>query len=139
MQVERFGTDTVLPLPPALLSLADLQRKQVKRGRADEYLLQTLKMKEEVLGRDHPLVLNILMALATSFKSQGRWKEAEERATEVLATREKKLPQHPYTITAMIHLGQFIFPKDVGKTQKSCNCERSMQAQRLKWASLRDW
>ena len=83
----------------------------MKREETDEYLLQILRMKEEVLGKDHPLILHILMALAKSYKSQGRWKEAEERAAEVVATREKKLPQHCSPTGAMILLGSIYQPQ----------------------------
>ena len=70
-----------------------------------DYFLQTLRMKEGVLGRDHPLILTTLMALANLYQQQGQWKEAEERATEVVGIRERKNPQHPSTVTDMLRLG----------------------------------
>ena len=63
------GHYSILPSPSAVLSLADMQRKWVKREQTDEYFLQMLRVKEEVLGRDDPLVLNILIVLAASYKS----------------------------------------------------------------------
>ncbi len=83
-------------------SEADWQRH---RGQRVDYFLRILSTKEEVLGRDHPLILNTLMALAHMYQQQGRWKEAEEIATEVIGIRKRKNPEHPSTVTDMIRLG----------------------------------
>lgn len=69
------------------------------------YFLQWLRMKEGVFGRDHPVVLNILMTLANLYQQQGQWKEAEEIATEVVGVRKKNNLEHPSTVTDMLRLG----------------------------------
>lgn len=70
-----------------------------------EYFQKLLRMNEGVFERDHPLVLNILMALANLYQQQGQWKEAEEIATEVVGVRKRKNLEHPSTVTDMLRLG----------------------------------
>ena len=75
------------------------------RGQRIDYFLQTMRTKEGVLGREHPLILITLMTLAHLYQKQGQWKEAEEIATEVVEIRKRKNLEHPSTVTDMLRLG----------------------------------
>lgn len=101
-QYEQSGTNLILPTMSTVGTQADWQGQQ---GQREDYLLRILRMKEEDLGRDHPLNLTTLMALANMYQQQGRLKEAEEIATEVVGIRKSKTPEHPSTVTDMLRLG----------------------------------
>ncbi|KAF1810813.1 HET-domain-containing protein [Eremomyces bilateralis CBS 781.70] len=62
---------------------------------------QVLKIEEKELGADHPSTLTIMANLASTYRNQGRWKEAEELQAEgkrVLGA------EHPDTLTSMANL-----------------------------------
>ena len=82
----------------------DWQTSLDRYQESERFLLRTLKVKEEELGRDHPLILDHLMSLAIAYQGQRRWKEAESLVTEVVATREMKDPQHGLLIRDMLRL-----------------------------------
>ena len=101
-QYEQSGTNLILPTMSTVGTQADWQGQ---RGQREDYFLRMLRMKEEDLGRNHPLNLTTLMALANMYQEQGRLKEAEEVATEVVGIRKRKFPEHPSTVTDMLRLG----------------------------------
>lgn len=101
-QNEQSSTTLIIP---KFDSLAHFQGKQEGREVLEGHMSRMLKIKEEVLGRDHPLILDMLMNLASMYQEQGRWKDAEGKAMEVVGKRKRKNPEHPSTITAMIRLG----------------------------------
>ena len=70
-----------------------------------------LEIKERALGREHPLILNIFMSRAVVYQEQGKYKEAEEKVLEVVKIRQKKEPNHPSTVTAMVRLGSIYHPQ----------------------------
>jgi hypothetical protein len=56
-----------------------------------------------VLGQEHPSTLTSMANLASAYRDQGRWKEAEE--LEVTKIRKRVLGQkHPDTLTSMADL-----------------------------------
>jgi hypothetical protein len=58
-----------------------------------------------VLGEDHPNMLSSMNNLASMYREQGRWKEAEELEVRVIETRKKVLGEdHPDTLTSMGNL-----------------------------------
>jgi tetratricopeptide (TPR) repeat protein len=53
----------------------------------------------------HPDTLISMANLASTYRNQGRWKEAEELEVQVMETRERVLgEEHPDTLTSMANL-----------------------------------
>ena len=48
-----------------------------------------LETRKRVLGADHPNTLTSMSNLASTYRQQGRWKEAEELEVPLLETRKK--------------------------------------------------
>ncbi|KAF8544997.1 P-loop containing nucleoside triphosphate hydrolase protein, partial [Trichophaea hybrida] len=60
---------------------------------------------EAVLGQEHPYTLTNVAYLASTYRNQGRWKEAEELEVQVMETSSRVLGQeHPSTLTSMANL-----------------------------------
>ncbi|KAL7755426.1 hypothetical protein ACKLNR_014524 [Fusarium oxysporum f. sp. zingiberi] len=58
-----------------------------------------------ILGLDHPLTLNSINNLASTYRKQGRWEEAEKLFVEVMEMSKAKLGvDHPSTLTSMANL-----------------------------------
>ena len=58
-----------------------------------------------VLGQDHPDALASMANLASTFREQGRWKEAEELEVKVMETKKRILGQdHPDTLSSLANL-----------------------------------
>jgi hypothetical protein len=56
----------------------------------------------DLLGQEHPDTLISMANLASTYRNQGRWKEAEELGAQVLETSLRVLGQeHPDTLTSM--------------------------------------
>ncbi|KAH7304614.1 kinesin light chain [Stachybotrys elegans] len=54
---------------------------------------------------DHPDTLTIMANLASTYRDQGRWEEAEKLFVQVMETRKTKLGEdHPSTLTSMANL-----------------------------------
>ncbi|KAL2197093.1 hypothetical protein P885DRAFT_68976 [Corynascus similis CBS 632.67] len=92
---------------------------------AERLQLEAVKIREEVLGAEHPDTLTSMANLASTYWNQGRWEEAEkldiqgrwEEAEkldiQVMETRKTKLgPDHPNTLTSMYNLAHVW--KDMG-------------------------
>ncbi|OCK73870.1 hypothetical protein K432DRAFT_220962, partial [Lepidopterella palustris CBS 459.81] len=61
--------------------------------------------REKVLGPEHPSTLTSMGNLASTYRNQGRWKEAEELEVQVMETSSKVLgEEHPSTLTSMGNL-----------------------------------
>lgn len=50
--------------------------------------MQVLKIRQRILGPEHPYTLTSMGNLASTYWRQGRWKEAEELELQVMETRE---------------------------------------------------
>jgi len=60
---------------------------------------------QRVLGEEHPDTLNSMANLASTYRNQGRWKEAEELGVQVMETSKRVLgEEHPDTLTSMGNL-----------------------------------
>ena len=60
---------------------------------------------EKVLGLEHPYTLTSMTNLASTYRNQGRWKEAEELFVQVMETSSRVLGlEHPDTLTSMANL-----------------------------------
>ncbi|KAL8855304.1 MAG: hypothetical protein Q9178_008058, partial [Gyalolechia marmorata] len=61
--------------------------------------------QERVLGDEHPHTLTSIANLASTYRNQGRLKEAEELEVQVMQTRKRVLgEEHPHTLSSMAHL-----------------------------------
>jgi hypothetical protein len=64
--------------------------------------METRKTK---LGVDHPSTLTSMANLASTYRNQGRWDDAEKLFVQVMETRKTKLGvDHPDTLTSMNNL-----------------------------------
>ena len=60
---------------------------------------------KRVLGEEHPSTLTSMANLASTFRNQGRWKEAEQLEVQVMDTRKRVLgEEHTDTLTSMANL-----------------------------------
>ena len=58
-----------------------------------------------MLGAEHPSTLTNMANLASTYRNQGRWKEAEELFMQVMETFKRVLgAEHPDTLTTMNNL-----------------------------------
>jgi hypothetical protein len=77
--------------------------------------METSKTK---LGADHPFTLASIVNLASTYRNQGRWEEAESLEVHVMETSKSKLgADHPSTLTSIKNLA-FTF-KGRGKGEKA--------------------
>jgi lipopolysaccharide biosynthesis regulator YciM len=66
---------------------------------------QALEAKRRVLGADHPFTLTSMANLASTYRNQGRWKDAEELEVQVMETSKTKLgADHPSMLSSMANL-----------------------------------
>jgi hypothetical protein len=64
-----------------------------------------METRKRVLGEEHPSTLTVMANLASTFRHQGRWKEAEELFVQVMETSLRVLgKEHPFTLTSMANL-----------------------------------
>jgi len=62
-----------------------------------------------VLGQEHPDTLSSMANLASTYRNQGRWKEAEGLELQVMETRKRVLGQeHPDTVASMANLAPHV-------------------------------
>jgi tetratricopeptide (TPR) repeat protein len=62
-------------------------------------------IRKELLGEEHPDTLTSMTNLASTYREQGRWKEAEELQVSVMEARKRVLgEEHPDTLTSMANL-----------------------------------
>jgi hypothetical protein len=57
-----------------------------------------IEISKTKLGEDHPETLTSMANLASTYRDQGRWEEAEKLEVQVMETRNTKLGEdHPDT------------------------------------------
>lgn len=56
---------------------------------------EDLKICSRVLGQEHPDTLTSMANLASTYRKQGPWKEAEELNVQVMETRKRVLAPGP--------------------------------------------
>jgi hypothetical protein len=62
-------------------------------------------MTKKLLGAEHPDTLRSMGNLASTYRNQGRWNEAEQLEIQVLDMRKKLLgAEHPDTLQSMANL-----------------------------------
>jgi hypothetical protein len=64
-----------------------------------------MNARKTKLGSDHPDTLTSMANLASTYRNQGRWDEAEKLEVDVMNARKTKLgSDHPDTLTSMANL-----------------------------------
>ncbi|KAB5581194.1 P-loop containing nucleoside triphosphate hydrolase protein [Coniochaeta sp. 2T2.1] len=72
---------------------------------AEGFLVQAIRLREELLGEEDPSTLASMANLASTYSNQGRWKEAESLDVQVLAARKRVLgEEHHDTLISMGNL-----------------------------------
>ncbi|KAK3348778.1 kinesin light chain [Lasiosphaeria hispida] len=67
--------------------------------------MQLIGMRKKVLGDEHPDILSSMGNLASTYRNQGRWKEAETRQVQTMGIMKKVLgDKHPNTLPSMNNL-----------------------------------
>jgi tetratricopeptide (TPR) repeat protein len=95
------------PFSEAFMEDANKLFKNGKYAEAEKYIADGLPMLEELIGREHISVVDILYTLGTIGFKRGKYADAEKSFQEVLERRTSKLGgDHPATAQAMNDLGQ---------------------------------
>ncbi|KAL5371148.1 hypothetical protein DPSP01_014460 [Paraphaeosphaeria sporulosa] len=72
---------------------------------ATDFQVLVTETRKTKLGADHPSTLNGMASLASTYRNQGRWEEAEKLEVQVMETRKTKLgADHPSTLNSMHNL-----------------------------------
>jgi tetratricopeptide (TPR) repeat protein len=80
-------------------SLAMVLDEQGKYEEREKLLRETLRLREMVLGKQHPDTAGTLCSLAIVLKLLGRYNQAEETYQQALELQKRVLgPQHPDTV-----------------------------------------
>ncbi|KIM94517.1 hypothetical protein OIDMADRAFT_207691, partial [Oidiodendron maius Zn] len=86
-------------------NLAWFDLMQGKYESAHKRCKESYTERRRILGLDDPHTLGSLGLLASTYGSQGRWKEAEELGIQVMEARKRVLgAEHPDTLTSMANL-----------------------------------
>lgn len=76
-------------------------------GIAYKFERQSLDTKFEVLGKRHPHPIAVMVKVERTWFVQGRYKEAESLAIQILQFRGEILgARHPHTLVAMYQLAR---------------------------------
>ncbi|KAF6817935.1 Kinesin light chain 5, partial [Colletotrichum sojae] len=74
-------------------------------SRAEVIVQEAVSTRTELLGQEHPDTLTSVANLASTYRNQGRWKEAEELEVRVMETSLRVLgEEHPNTLTSVANL-----------------------------------
>jgi tetratricopeptide (TPR) repeat protein len=104
--VQQGGTGSERDLARALTALARLLEDKGHYAEAESLTQEALRIRERVLGGEHPDTLASVNNLAGLYESQGQYDEAEPMYQRVLAASERVLgPEHPDTLTSVNNLG----------------------------------
>jgi tetratricopeptide (TPR) repeat protein len=92
-------------LARALVSLAQLLEELGRYAEAEPLAEEALRIRERVLGGEHPDTLTSVNSLARLYQRQGRYTEAEPLCQRALASRQRVLGgEHPETLTSINNL-----------------------------------
>ena len=80
-----------LQLASSLSSLGQLKYQQKDYSQAEECFKRTLKIREGVLGRDHPVVISGINNLAASYVARGALDDAEPLLQRAMAVTVKRV------------------------------------------------
>ncbi|CAI0654350.1 unnamed protein product [Colletotrichum noveboracense] len=126
-------------------------------AQAEQVAAQSIKLREEILGEEHPDTLRSMGNLAATYRNQGRWEEAEELNMRVMETSLRVLgEEHPYTLTSIANLALTYMNQGRWKEAEELNVRvmemnkrvlgeehpetlRSMHNLALTWKDLEQW
>ena len=78
---------------------------QGRCNEAEQLDLLISEEKKQCFGREHPVTLESMASLASTYQDQGRWPEAEALDMYTVETRKKLLgPRHNLTLISMANL-----------------------------------
>lgn len=90
------------------LLLTNVARYLIEKGdfnRAMTLAQTSLAARKKLHEPDHPDTMTSMAILASTYRNQGRWEEAEKLEVQVMETRKTKLGEdHPDTLTSMANL-----------------------------------
>lgn len=101
-------TIPILPVPPPATHVSKdkigLFELSTNEGETD-LEVEITKTRKRVLGLEHVDTLTSTANLASTYRHQDRWKEAEELEVHVMQTRKRLLGlEHPDTLSSMDNL-----------------------------------
>ena len=97
--------EQVLNSLTCLFWIAELYYQQGRYAEAEPLYVRSLSIREQQLGRDHPLVATSLNNLAALYNSRGRYTEAEPLYVRSLLIREQQLGRdHPLVAISLNNL-----------------------------------
>jgi tetratricopeptide (TPR) repeat protein len=90
-----------------MANLATIYHAQSRCEEAESMHVKVLKLRQKVLGQEHPDTIWSMANLATMYAAQGLYKEAEVMQIKALELRQKVLGQeHPETIWSVAQTRQ---------------------------------
>ncbi|TKA59818.1 hypothetical protein B0A55_13105 [Friedmanniomyces simplex] len=93
------------PEPSVTASHHENDPESTTRGESEELFPAAKEWLVEKLGEDHPDTLNAMVHLASTYRSSGRWNEAEGLDVKAMETWRTVLgPEHPDTLTSTANL-----------------------------------
>ena len=76
------------------------QTRDDSNKEAEIFFVKMVELSSRVLGQEHPGTLTSLANLASTYRHQGRWNEAENLESQVLVTAIRVLgEEHPFTLS----------------------------------------
>src|SRR6266516_3644333 len=83
----------------------ELEQPNLSTRTGDNHDVAALETIKQVTEGEHPNTLTSMANLASTYREQGRWTEAEELQVQVMEIRKRVLGQeHPDTLTSMSNL-----------------------------------
>ncbi|EED11504.1 kinesin, putative [Talaromyces stipitatus ATCC 10500] len=84
------------------LYVDDIAQREYEEAKLE---VQVMETRKTVLGAEHPSTLTSMANLASTYRNQDRWNEAEKLEVQVMETRKTVLgAEHPDTLSSMNNL-----------------------------------
>jgi len=74
------------------------------------------------LGAVHPSTVMSMANLASTYRNQGRWEEAEKLEVQVKTSKTKLGVDYPLTLTSMANLASTYINQGRWERPRSCSC-----------------
>ena len=93
--------DNTLEVATILTRLASLNSRVNNVEKAEAFLKEALKIRESILGADHPAVARIINGLAENYRRQKKYSESESLYERVLSIYEKHCGEHLLVVVTL--------------------------------------
>ncbi|WP_413160008.1 CHAT domain-containing protein [Capilliphycus salinus ALCB114379] len=93
--------DNTLEVATILTRLASLNSRVNNIEKAEAFLKEALKIRESILGADHPAVARIINGLAENYKKQKKYSESESLYKRALSIYEKNCGEHLLVVVTL--------------------------------------